>query len=94
MKGLTILTAVLFAAAGVIALVLGVVCLLFAVNLDSDIATASLPAVLRHTGIFLGLVTVTGLAFWSVLKRHPVWPLPQTFMWAGIALTAWYYIPA
>lgn len=94
MKFLTVLNAVLLAAAGVIALVLGVVCILFAFNLGEDIAVASLPGVLRHTAIFLALALVSATAFLSLLKRHPIWPLPQALMWIGIGLTAWHYVPA
>lgn len=70
MKALLIVNAALCALAATLALVLGVVLILYGFNTDlsSNIA-ADMPLLATITGIFLVLALVLGLAFWSQLRR-------------------------
>lgn len=70
MKHLQILNAVLIAAGAAMALVLGVVCLIYSVYLDAvPRLRAEMPLLLTFTGTFFALMLASGLAFFAQRRR-------------------------
>ncbi len=70
MRTLLILDAALFALAGTLAAMMGVVWILYSFNMDiSAGANAQMPTVAEVIGIFTLLTAVTGAAFWSLLRK-------------------------
>lgn len=43
--------------------------------------------------IFVCMTAICAASFYGLLKNHPLRYLAQALMWAGIALTGWYYWP-
>lgn len=70
MKALLIVDAALLALAGTLAMVLGVVLILYGFNTGlSTSVDAEMPLLATVMGWFTGLAVVLGLAFWSLLRR-------------------------
>lgn len=71
MRALLILDAALFALAGTLAIVLGVVWILFSFHTElSTSVTGDMASVAVVTGIFTVLTVALGLAFFSLLRRR------------------------
>jgi hypothetical protein len=69
MKALLIVDAALLALAGTLAMVLGVVLILYGFHTDlSTSVAAEMPMLATVMGWFAGLSVVLGLAFWSLLR--------------------------
>ncbi len=93
MRYLLGLNFVLLAASTTMALVLSVVLLIYWVYRDEAIIQASFSSLLTHTGIFTGMVLVTGLATQSLRKRWSgYWGL-QLILLAALTLVIVYYLP-
>lgn len=93
MRALQILNWVLLAAAGVITLVLAVVCLLFWVYQSEPLIQASFEHLQRDTVIFAGLTALATAAALSLRRPGGVRWLLQGALWAGLAGAVWYYLP-
>lgn len=71
MRYLLIVDAALFAMAGTLAIVLGVVLILYSVHTDlSARVGAEMPLLAAVMGSFAVLAVVCGAAFWSLLKQR------------------------
>jgi hypothetical protein len=91
MNGLRIATAVLTVFALTMVVTLGVVCLMYAVYLDTvPRLRQEWPLLLTATGGFAAL-SVVGIGAWFGL-RHPGWRLPtQTLLWLSWGLLAYLF---
>lgn len=87
MKLLQIFNAVVLALTAIFAVTLGVVCLMYAVNLDtSPRMRAEWPTVAAVTSVFWVLSIFAGLALWAQRRRHGWRWIAQAI--SGIALIA------
>lgn len=94
MRLLQILNWVLLAASGVIALILGVVCLLFWIHRDAPQVAASFERLQQDTVIFAGMTALAAAAALSLHKAGRWRWFWQAALGAGIAGIAWYYLRA
>lgn len=87
MKGLQIFSALLLALTATFAVTLGVVCLMYYVNLDaSPRVRDEWPAVATVTALFWVLTAFAALAWWTQRRRVAwLWPA-QLFSAAGFAV--------
>ena len=96
MRALLILNLLLLAAAATMALVLGVVCILYWANLDASPRMArELPGLLALTGMFT-LLTLSGGGAVAAWRWMPRWRWPGQLVFAGtlilVALYVWEFM--
>lgn len=90
MRALLILDAALMALAATMALVLGVVCILYAANLElSPRLAGELPGLLALTGVFAALAVAAAIAVWSLRRRAAPWLVQPLFLLGVGAAGLW-----
>jgi hypothetical protein len=94
MHPLTVVTGVLLGSSLSIMVSLAAVMLIYLILGDEYPRLADeFSALIESTLIFLGLTTISGLSFYSLLKRlESRWWL-QIALWAALAATTYYYWP-
>jgi hypothetical protein len=94
MHPLTVVTGVLLGSSLSITLSLAAVMVIYLILGDEYPRLAyEFRALIESTLIFLGLTTISGLSFYSLLKRlGSRWWL-QVALWASIGVTSYYYWP-
>jgi hypothetical protein len=94
MHPLTVVTGVLLGSSLSIMLSLSAVMVIYLILGDEYPRLAyEFKALIESTLIFLGLTTISGLSFYSLLKRlRSRWWL-QLALWASIGTTSYYYWP-
>jgi len=94
MHPLTVVTGVLLGSSFSITLSLAAVMVIYLILGDEYPRLANeFSALIESTLIFLGMTTISGLSFYSLLKRlRSRWWL-QAGLWSALAATTWYYWP-
>ncbi len=94
MHPLTVVTGVLLGSSLSIMLSLAAVMIIYLVLGDEYPRVAhEFSALIESTLIFLGLTTISGLSFYSLVKRLASRWWLQAALWAAIAGTTFYYWP-
>jgi hypothetical protein len=95
MRPLGFLTGVVLGSAAAIALVLGMVVVIFAISAAGQPSIGQeFPALLASAGLFAALAGIAGTAFAGLQRRRPWRWYAQAAMWLALALLGWYYWPA
>lgn len=94
MRPLTVITGIVLGSCASITVSLVAVLIMFLVLGDEyPRLNAEFPAMSASLGLFILMTAVSGLSFYSLVTRHK-WRMPaQLLMWAGVAVTGWYYWP-
>ena len=48
---------------------------------------------LSSVALFFCMTIISAASFYSLVKNHRAWLPAQLLLWAGIAVTVWYYLP-
>lgn len=94
MRPLTVITGIVLGTCVSITVSLGAVLIIFLVLGDEHPRLhAEFPAMRASFALFILMTVVSGSSFYALLIRHK-WRMPaQLLMWAGVAVTGWYYWP-
>jgi hypothetical protein len=94
MRPLTVITGILFGSCVAIFLSLSAVLVTFLIlGDDHPRIRHEFGPLVSSVGIFLGMTTVCGVSFYSLLVNHPARRWALALMWASLAATTWYYLP-
>ncbi len=94
MRPLTVVTGVLLGTSASIFAGLAVVGFLFALLVsDAPRLEAEIGPLIRSTALFFGLTAICAVSFVGQLRKTGWRWAAQAVMWAGVAATAWYYLP-
>jgi hypothetical protein len=94
MGPLTVVTGILLGSCLSISFSLGAVLLMvLAVGTDHPRLAQELPALLTSLAIFSVMTAICGASFYLLLKKHGGRWVAQGLMWAGFALTGYFYWP-
>jgi uncharacterized BrkB/YihY/UPF0761 family membrane protein len=94
MRPLTVITGILLGSSLAITVSLAAVMLVFLiVGDDSPRVQDELRPLLSSISIFFALTVISAASFYTLVINHRSRNLCQLLLWAGIAATAWYYIP-
>ena len=94
MRPLTVITGILLGSSLAITVSLAAVLLVFlVVGDDSTRVQDELKPLLFSISIFFALTVISAASFYALLINHRTRNLCQILLWAGIAATAWYYVP-
>ncbi len=91
MRPLTVVTLIVLGSCFAIMVSLGAVLIVTLVLGDEPRLQREFAPLLRSFCIFVGMTTIGGLSFYSLLKKSRARYWAQAAMWAGILLTGWYY---
>jgi len=95
MKPLGFLTGVVLGSAASIALVLGMVVVIFALTgSQQPVVGREYPGLLLSAGLFAVLSAAAAVAFTGLQRERPWRWLAQAAMWLAMAAIGWYYWPA
>lgn len=95
MGPLGFLTGVVLGSAAAIAVVLGMVVVIFAISAGSQPSISEeFPALLASAGLFAALAGIAGAAFAGLQRGRPWRWYAQAVLWISLALLGWYYWPA
>ena len=94
MRPLGFLTGVVLGSAAAIALVLGMVVVIFALTAGRQpVVGREYPGLLVSAGLFTILSAAAGAAFVGLQRERPWRWLAQAAMWLAMAAIGWYYWP-
>lgn len=94
MRPLTVITGILLGSSLAITVSLAAVLLVFLiVGDDNSRVQDELSPLLSSISIFFALTAISAVSFYTLLINHRMRNLCQILLWAGIAATAWYYVP-
>ena len=94
MRPLTVITGILLGSSLAITVSLAAVLFVFLiVGDDNPRVQDEFRPLLSSISIFFALTAISAVSFYTLLINHRVRNLCQFLLWAGIAATAWYYIP-
>jgi hypothetical protein len=94
MRPLTVITGILLGSSLSIAFSLAAVLVIFTIlgddypRLDHEFGP-----LLVSFSIFTAMTTISAASFYALVKHHPARWMAQACMWAGFALTGFYYWP-
>jgi hypothetical protein len=95
MRPLGFLTGIVLGSATSIALVLGMVVVIFAFTGNQQaVVGREVPGLLVSAGLFTVLSAAAATAFVGLQRERPWRWLAQAAMWLAIASIGWYYLPA
>lgn len=94
MRPLTVVTLIILGSCFAIMVSLGAVLVVVLVLGDeAPRLQREFTALLHSFFLFVGMTTIGGLSFYSLLKNSRARYWAQAALWAGILLTGWYYWP-
>ena len=95
MKPLGFLTGIVLGSATSVALVLGMVVVIFALTGNQQAAVGrEVPGLLVSVALFTVLAAAAATAFVGLQRERPWRWLAQVAMWLAMASIGWYYLPA
>ena len=94
MRPLTVITGILLGSCLAITVSLAAVLVVFLIlGDDYPRVQYEFDSLVSSVSIFFGMTIICAGSFYALLINHPIRYLAQGLMWAGLALTTWYYLP-
>jgi len=94
MRPLTVITAILLGSCLAITFSLAAVLLVFLIlGDDYPRVQHEFGSLVSSVFIFFGMTIISAGSFYTLLINHPARYWAQLFLWTGLAVTTWYYLP-
>jgi hypothetical protein len=94
MRPLAVITGIIAGSCVAITVSLGAVMLIYLIlGDDYPRVRYEFRPLLASTLLFLGMTAISAASFYTLLINHRWANVLQVLVWAGVAATAWYYIP-